>query len=95
MTSVSAFNSLAYSVVRGFVRKYSLSSFKDDKEYKCVRDDPFYAGNDFLVLLSDVMIHVSIVLVSFHVLAIDQTFDSFLQILVVHRELEFRHDLVD
>ena len=65
---------------------------------KCVRDDPLYARDDddaLLVLLSDVMIHVSIVLVSFHVLAIDQTFDSFLQILVVHRELEFRHDLVD
>lgn len=44
---------------------------------------------------SDVMIHVPIVLVSFHVLSIDQTFDSFFQVVIVRRELEFRDDFVD
>ena len=47
------------------------------------------------LLLRDVMVDVPIVLVSLDVLAIDETFYSFLQVLVVHRELEFRHDFVD
>ena len=44
---------------------------------------------------SDVVIHVPVVLVSFHVLSIDQTFDSFFQVVIVRRELEFRDDVVD
>ena len=44
---------------------------------------------------SDVVIHVPVVLVSFHVLSIDQTFDSFFQVVIVRRELEFRDDFVD
>ena len=44
---------------------------------------------------SDVVIHVPVVLVSFHVLSIDQTFDSFFQVVIVRRELEFRNDFVD
>ena len=44
---------------------------------------------------SDVVIHVPVVLVSFHVLSIDQTFDSFFQVMIVRRELEFRDDFVD
>ena len=38
---------------------------------------------------SDVVIHVPVVLVSFHVLSIDQTFDSFFQVVIVRRELSF------
>ena len=44
---------------------------------------------------SDVVIHVPVVLVSFQVLSIDQTVDSFFQVVIVRRELEFRDDFVD
>ena len=48
-----------------------------------------------ILFSSDVVIHVPVVLVSFHVLSIDQTFDSFFQVVIVRRELEFRDDFVD
>ena len=55
----------------------------------------FSLSSFYSFLSSDVVIHVPVVLVSFHVLSIDQTFDSFFQVVIVRRELEFRDDVVD
>ena len=55
----------------------------------------FSLSSFYSFLSSDVVIHVPVVLVSFHVLSIDQTFDTFFQVVIVRRELEFRDDVVD
>ena len=58
-------------------------------------DEEVSLSSFYSFLSSDVVIHVPVVLVSFHVLSIDQTFDSFFQVVIVRRELEFRDDVVD